>query len=74
MVNKMLPILLIGLFATLLILSAGQMISSTERNYAIAQSETQRTTFNADLTGQVLPIIQTNTNSSGKATLKIVVD
>jgi hypothetical protein len=74
MVNKILPILLIGLFATLLILSAGQMISSTERNYAIAQSETQRTTFNADLTGQGLPIIQTNTNASGKATLKIVGD
>jgi CHRD domain len=74
MVNKMLPILLIGLFATLLILSAGQMISSTERNYAIAQSETQRTTFNADLTGQGLPIIQTNTNASGKATLKILGD
>ncbi|HZB73723.1 MAG TPA: CHRD domain-containing protein [Nitrososphaeraceae archaeon] len=74
MVNKTLPILLIGLFATLLILSAGQMISSAERNYAIAQSETQRTTFNADLTGQGLPIIQTNTTASGKATLKIVGD
>jgi hypothetical protein len=74
MVNRILPTLLMGLFATLLISSAGQMISSIERNYAMAQSETQRTSFNADLTGQGLPIIQTNTNASGEATLKLLGD